>query len=371
MKPILMLIVMLFGVVMSTVAQSEDIPYGGRGEYQVGVTDMTIEGDDDEYSLDVTVWYPAQNPDNAEAVVSYELNGLEMVGNALRDALPLNEGAPYPLIVYSHGLFGARLEATHYAEHLASWGFIVIATDHFGSTFFNITSEADVVQSFGLRPQEINRLIVFAEELNTSGDYAGLIDMENVGVTGFSFGGYTALLMGGATISSDALNVACQQPNADENLLCQDQYRQLLAQTFGYEIAPDGLWTNFVPDSRIKAIVPLAPCCVDFFGATGVANITIPLLTMVGTADTTAPADVNAMFVLNEVQSTEKGIILLQNADHPIYLDIYDGTIPNAHALIRHFSTAFFLVNLKNDADAGTALDTNSVNFPEVEYITN
>lgn len=347
-------------------AQSDEAPtYALRGSYSVGVVDFTIEQED--YSLNATMWYPALNPDNAEEIYTYDLNGLVTAGQAIQDALPRLTNEPYPLIVYSHGLFGARFESTYYLEHLASWGFVVIAADHIGSTFFDTTSPDDVVQSFGYRPQDITQLIDYAETINIEGEFAGLLDMNAVGITGFSFGGYTALLSGGAVIDSTALLTACEGVSTEENALCDPSYQQMLAETVGLDAVPQGLWQSAV-DERIKAIVPLAPCCVDILGADGLASMTMPLMVIAGTADTTAPAERNGIVAFDNADSETRLLVLIKDAGHDIYLDIYNGEIVGAHHLIQHFATAFFMTHLKNDTNATAVLDPSVVNFAEIIY---
>ncbi len=243
--------------------------YAQRGDQVVGVMNFTIEKGG--YPLNATLWYPALNPDNVEESYTYKLNGLVTAGQALLGAPPDRANGPYPLIVYSHGLFGARFESTHYAEHLASWGFVVVAADHVGSTFFDITSAEDVVRSFGYRPQDVTRLIDYAESINAEGKFAKVLDMNAVGVTGFSFGGYTALIAGGAVIDSTALAATCQKVSPRDNALCDTSNQQLLAKTVGLDSIPLRLWQS-AADKRVKAIVALAPCCVDVLGAAGLAR---------------------------------------------------------------------------------------------------
>jgi predicted dienelactone hydrolase len=175
------------------------------------------------------MWYPALNPSGREEAYTYDLNGLVTEGRALPAAAPNLTDGPYPVIFYSHGLFGARFESTAYLEHLASWGFVVIAADHSGTTFFNITSAEDVVRSFANRPLEILRLIAHAEALNSEGDYTGLFDTNRLAITGFSFGGYTALLAGGASIDTRALAAACEGVSVEESALCAPTSLDLLA----------------------------------------------------------------------------------------------------------------------------------------------
>ena len=40
------------------------------------------------------------------------------------------DGGPYPLVLFSHGFAGYRLQSTFLTTHLASWGFVVAAVEH-------------------------------------------------------------------------------------------------------------------------------------------------------------------------------------------------------------------------------------------------
>ncbi|GAB5426450.1 MAG: hypothetical protein Crog4KO_35970 [Crocinitomicaceae bacterium] len=347
-------------------AQSDETPtYGLRGVHSVGVVDFVIEQED--YNLNATMWYPALNSDEIEESYTYDLNGLVTAGQAIHDALPEIGDEPYPVIIYSHGLFGSRFESTHFLEHLTSWGFVVIAADHTGSTFFDTTSADDVVQSFGYRPQDITRLIDYAEAINAEGEFAGLLDMTAVGVTGFSFGGYTALLAGGAVIDSAALAVACEGVSTEQNALCDPGYQQLLAETIGLDAIPQGLWQSTV-DERIKTIVLLAPCCVDIIGADGLASVTMPLMVIAGTSDTAAPPEYHGIVAFDNVSSETGALILIEDAGHDIYMDSYSGAIVRAHDLIQHFATAFFMTQLKDDMNAVTLIDPSTMDFAEITY---
>ena len=53
-----------------------------------------------------------------------------VLGNAILDAPPDISGAPYPLVVWSHGAYLYRQTNAYLAEHLASQGFVVISGNH-------------------------------------------------------------------------------------------------------------------------------------------------------------------------------------------------------------------------------------------------
>ena len=50
---------------------------------------------------------------------------------AVRDAAP-HRGGPFPAVIFSHGFGGNRLQSVSLTTHLASQGFVVVATDHVG-----------------------------------------------------------------------------------------------------------------------------------------------------------------------------------------------------------------------------------------------
>jgi hypothetical protein len=113
-------------------------PFGLRGPYAVGVRDLVIEPTrEGDRTISVTVWYPALNPDNQPEYTTYLLDfknpnfaDFAIGGAALRNAEPDGGGGPYPLVIYSHGLTLFRQVSSYLTEHLASWGFVVIAGDH-------------------------------------------------------------------------------------------------------------------------------------------------------------------------------------------------------------------------------------------------
>ncbi|MBX3086123.1 MAG: alpha/beta fold hydrolase [Anaerolineae bacterium] len=383
---ILLIVVTLFsGSSLAQAARPDAPAYAKRGAYLVGTRELRIE--DAKRPLDAAIWYPALNPEHKKVEAEYRFLMLAGTGQALRDAPPDPSGGPYPLIVYSHGLGGAKYQSVFYLEQLASYGFVVIAVDHPGSTFGNITMDA-IIENIALRPLDVLREIAFAETWNADGGVlAGLIDTDRIGVTGHSFGGYTALSAGGARIDFDALRVWCAsnpdpalQPDEPCGLL---QYEQQIATIRGLTDIPHGIWPA-TTDPRIKAIVLHAPWNAVSYQETGLAEVTAPLMVLVGSVDGSILPERDAYPLYDRVHSTIKAQVVFENANHYIFVDecipaliligqhrrcsdeVWD--MPRAHDLIDHFSTAFFLMTLKGDADAAQAIDPGTVRFVGVDY---
>jgi dienelactone hydrolase len=172
--------------------------YAERGPYPVGVTTYTRSGDHK-----VEVWYPAVEgttgtetydvrdftppairdilTDDAPATFSYE---------AGRDAAAA-EGA-FPVVMFSHGFTGMRLQSAFLTPHLASYGMIVVSTDHptrdmynqLGGTAGEATQDAvtDLFESLDL---------VIAENTTAGSIIEGRLDADRVSAMGHSAGGGT------------------------------------------------------------------------------------------------------------------------------------------------------------------------------------
>jgi dienelactone hydrolase len=182
-----------------------------RGPHPVGVrTALLHDASRAGRRVDVELWYPAAASHAGKDISPqlqdrYSLFGsLNVSQDALREATPA--AGSFPLLVFSHGMAGHRRQSTFYCTLLASHGYLVVSPDHGGSTLADLMSLAMRVRSHELpddvesmlegyvfdRPRDVT-LILDALE---SGALAAPtpVDTARVGVTGHSFGGYTALV---------------------------------------------------------------------------------------------------------------------------------------------------------------------------------
>jgi predicted dienelactone hydrolase len=313
--------------------------YGVRGEYPVGARDLVIEG---ETPLEITVWYPALNANRLEEAILYPYT-LKMdmppgttatiAGRALSEA-PFDFSAePYPLVILSTGFAMGRTAYAWLAEHLASYGFVVIAPEHHERYDPSFTTfwQTDIH-----RPQDVLTVLAYVDEqVSTGGAFEGLINPEVVAVVGHSSGGYTALAAAGARINMDAMAARCETARAagDPNVWLCDlllPYVGDMAELAGLDAVPEGLWPAWA-DPRIDAIVPMADEAYKFDQA-GLAEITVPVMAMGSTLDTGAPYQWGTPLTYEHVSSTTKALVAFENAEHmifsstcealPLYVDI-------------------------------------------------
>lgn len=367
--------------------------YAVHGPYAVGARDFVIE--DAKRPLNITVWYPALNPDGAAEAATYKFVvfpdkiPVTSAGHALLEAPPDSKGGPYPLIIFSHGHLMYRWQSTYLTEHLASWGFIVMAADHFENTTTDMNeTNGDTDPLFNYyRPIDVGREIDYADKLTAAdGALKGLIDTSRVGVTGHSFGGLTALQAGGAGLDFDYFRAACEknpEGACPVTLAALDQ----LAALAGLPKVPQGVWPPFMKDSRVKAIVPLAPAGMRA-GPKGATTVTVPTLMMTGSGDTMAVPEFHTYPIYEGLGSAQKALVVLEGGDHLLFADsckavpwmfdfglfflcsdpVWD--MDRAHDLVNHFTTAFLLATLKGDTDATAALAPKAVSFPGIKYQT-
>jgi predicted dienelactone hydrolase len=212
--------------------------------------------------LPTLVWYPAP------------------VGQRGPNAPLAGDGAPYPLVIFSHGLGGVPNQSTFLTTHLASHGYIVAAPMY---PLSNIAAPGG--QTMADQPAQagdvsflIDTFINLSAELGNP--LEGGIDADRIGLTGHSNGGGTTLI---AT------------------------YDQTLR------------------DPRIKVAVPMsAPGC--FYQPGYYTDVAVPLLVLHGDADLFVdfPGQAQAIF---DRANPQKSLVRVRGGNHMGFSDM--GTVLN------------------------------------------
>jgi predicted dienelactone hydrolase len=227
------------------------------------------------------------------------------------------------------------------------------------------------------------------EQVASGGSLAGLIDNDLVAVIGHSYGGYTSLAAAGAQLDTPGFEAQCQaayKTNAPIVWLCDQLLPHMadMAALAGLDAVPEGLWPAWT-DPRVDAIVPLAGDAF-FFGQAGLAQIRVPVMAIGGTLDSDSPFRWGTHPAYEYASSAKKVKIALNGAEHMIFtgpcekgpwflkffLDEFcsDASWDRdyAHQLIRHFTTAFLLSELKQDTYAAAVLRPQAVEYPDMTY---
>jgi len=137
-------------------------------------------------------------------------------------------GAPFPLIVYSHGLMSRWQEATELGPHLASYGYVVVAVTYplTGLSAPDGPEVMDVVN----QPADVSFLIdtLLSESAERGNRLEGMIDGERIGVMGLSLGGMTTELA--------AFHPAMRDPRIDAALSVAGPTSMFTSAFFGADV---------------------------------------------------------------------------------------------------------------------------------------
>lgn len=287
---------------------------------------------------------------------------------------------PMPVIVISHGLGSGRTSFRYFAEHLASHGFVVAVPEHPGSSERQISAlldgKADDVSNpreFIDRPLDVSYLLDELTRLNqTDGPFKGRININQVGVMGQSFGGYTALALVGAKINFDSLQKGCDKSFAQSlnlSLLLQCQAQQLPKQDYNFR------------DARVKAAIAVNPVTSGIFGAEGFKSIQAPVMVISGTSDSITPPLAEQIEPFTWLPNIEKRLVLIDGATHFSTIDELQpaerafvtpkeliGRTPEvARIYMRALGLAFFRTYVKQQPNTAIFLNPASIQAQSIQ----
>ena len=178
--------------------------YVEAGPFPVGVTTLALEAGNQ-----VEIWYPAV--DGTTGTESYDVR--DFVPEAIRALLTADVPAvyeytagrdaamadgTYPVVLFSHGYSGIRLQSTFLTSHLASWGMIVVSPDHWSRDLYHVLSAP-----VGDRQSSITELLASLDLISAQNATAGSIFENHVDDTRVVAVGHSA---GGGTVVGAALD---------------------------------------------------------------------------------------------------------------------------------------------------------------------
>lgn len=211
---------------------------------------------------------------------------------------------PAPLIVVSNGLGARRDRFTWLATHLASHGFAVAIPDHPGSDrdrlrdfYRGLYRENFDPAEFTDRPLDISFLLDELEQFQG-------IDLDRVGVFGYSFGGTTAFSLAGADIDFPSLESACRSQSFILNISLLYQCQALAAPP------PPPLG-----DDRIKAVYAFLPFGKSLFGA-NLNQVSIPVLWEAADEDLLTPMLEEQVPAFRQLTTPERYFVVMQGLPH-------------------------------------------------------
>lgn len=242
----------LSAAVLTLICSMFAAPAFADGEQtNIGFLSLTTGG---EYAVPVAVWYPTAEPQVEWQAGPYTIHATR--GAAIAAGL-------HPLIILSHGSGGSELGHSDLAEALAGHGYIVAAPRHLGDSYDKPEGRGTDMQIIGRPWQAVATLdAVLADK-----QLGPAIDASRIGMTGFSAGAYTTMVMAGAK-PNFAVHAAYCVAHADDHEVCAaGSQSKLIITRPGWRLPVD---------KRVRAAVAMAPFSV-MFDANSVTDVTIPL----------------------------------------------------------------------------------------------
>ncbi len=191
----------------------------------------------------VEVFYPAGDVAPGTPPDTVVILGIPIADTPNFRGVEVAEGS-FPLLLFSHGNNGLRIQSLFWASHLASHGYVVVSPDHHGNTFIDQLQGLVDPNVATNRPIDMSFLIDEFLARNTApGDFLeGRIDPDKIAMSGHSFGGFTTWSLGNGPLE----------------------------------------------DPRVKALLPLAPASGSFDEAF-FGGIEVPVMVLGGSLDETTP----------------------------------------------------------------------------------
>lgn len=365
---------------------------GRKGSFRIGtaVTQYTMPGrsritswgaltgnlEIADRTLPVRIWYPVDNaaagtPVHYDHVMKFPGKpplSLVSQGIAIADAVPL-KGKKFPLVLMSHGYGGWSTQFSNLAEQIASHGYVVASIDHEDMPVEGVSS---FLLSFGNvlvdRTLDQRQILarILADARGRKSPWLDLVDPQNIGLIGYSMGGYGALATAGALYSFDG------DPMAKIPEAAKSQLREATNQP-----AP------------IKALVTVSPWGGQpdsrAWNAGALSKVKVPVLMLVGNQDDVVNFKDGVSWLFKSLTGTERHMLVYREARHNIIgneFRLNPDTQWNAYefltepvwrserlnAINQHFVTAFLDLTLKGDASKRAYLDVPTVDANAGEW---
>jgi dienelactone hydrolase len=264
------------GDTVPTVSHLGPTSFTNPGPFAAGETTLVLKANGPL----VEVWYPAARTSvKGRSQATYDV--AEWLPPALRALIPAHftgatyktgayRGVPvaagrFPLVVFSHGYSGFRVQSTFLIAWLASWGFVVAAPDLPDN---DLTAVLSGVQSQGITAdiaeQQQAIALMGADDAQESGPFHSHIDMSRVAAIGHSLGGAiseglaatdprisTFIGMAGATVGSFG------QSTGGPTSIVPDKPGMLMVGTADQVVSPGGISKAFTAMRAPKRLVTL------------------------------------------------------------------------------------------------------------------
>lgn len=265
----------------------------------VGFEEILVTDTKTKITFPMIVFYPTQTVETTIQIGQYTIEGSRSAS--------VKQGK-FPLVIISHGSGSSPILFRTHARFLAQNGFIVCLPEHpFNNR--NNNEHADSIENLIDRPRHISESL---DAILSNDKFKSYIEKEKISIIGHSIGGYTALALAGGV------------PHTKHQIEHDPNTQIAKSQEIPVTV-----------DSRIKAIILLAPATGWFKSEGSLSEVKIPILIYSGDKDEITPlfhADIIKGNISNRNLITHK---IIKNAGHFSFLSSFP-----AHMKLPNFPPA-------------------------------
>ncbi|OYD23909.1 alpha/beta hydrolase family protein [Oceanimonas baumannii] len=266
--------------------------------YEVGFDKTNVPPSIESNGFPMALFYPTSSEPKVVELGPFKLN-VAVEGEVLK--------GKHPLVIVSHGSGGSHLSYKDVAISLAKNGFIVGMPLHPQNNYMDNSLEGSVT-NYTNRPKHITLAI---DTLLNASDLNTYIDSDKIAVLGHSVGGYAAIAAAGGVGDTSSLIKICRN-----SPLLTDPYCTPVR---------DGSMTKTVikskKDSRIKAVIIMAPVGVLFSTEGSLNDVDIPVLLLKAEKDKEVTEPYNADIIEKGLPNKQQLIsIMIPDAGHYSFL---------------------------------------------------
>jgi predicted dienelactone hydrolase len=273
-------------------------------------------------TLRITVWYPVATGTMARPLVIGPPQQPQFdAGSAAPDA-PFAADPPgqrHAVIMLSHGFGGSARLMGWFGTALAEAGYVVVSVDHPGNNGIDEMTVPGAILWWE-RAEDLKRALVTVGEDKIIGPH---VDITQVGAAGFSAGGFTALVLGGARADPEHLVTFCHGHPDDG--ICRPQLEFSVTETDRDRALQDPQVAAAEAKAHddhslaaVKAVFAMAPALVQALDPQSLESLRRPTWIVAGDADTVAPPTTNAEVAARLIPSVR--LDMVPQAGHYAFL---------------------------------------------------
>lgn len=259
-KPMTHLIPTFTAITLSTTAAVADV---------AGYTPLVFDAPHHGRDVLGAVWFPAKDDGRS---FTFAENGVFFGVDVFEEA-SVSDGS-FPVVLLSHGMGGNIRSLAWLASALAERGAIVVSVNHPNSTWGDFDLKAGMAH--GTRAKDLS---VALDVLVRDPELSHHLDLSRVMAAGFSYGGWTALSLGGVTGNHAGYIAHCAEHGAASSH-CND----LMSAEIQLADADPEIWNASYADPRVTHVAAIDPGLTWGLGADAVDGV-VSNITLIGLGD--------------------------------------------------------------------------------------